>query len=73
MPEFTPFPFTLLGWETSGIEAAVIALEAKGVQFLRFSQLQQDAAGIWIAPGGVARVAWFKDPDGNILSISQHA
>ena len=72
IPEFTPFPFTLLGWETGGIEATVADLEEKGVQFLHFSQINQDPAGIWTAPSG-ARVAWFKDPDGNILSVSQHS
>lgn len=71
VPEFTPFPFTLLGWETSDIEVRVAELEQNGVQFLHFSQINQNAAGIWTAPSG-ARVAWFKDPDGNILSVSQH-
>ena len=71
VPEFTPFPFTLLGWETPDIENRVAELEEKGVQFLHFSQVNQDPAGIWTAPSG-ARVAWFKDPDGNILSVSQH-
>ena len=71
VPEFTPFPFTLLGWEIPDVEAKVAELEEKGVQFLRFSQINQDRAGIWTAPSG-ARVAWFKDPDGNILSVSQH-
>ena len=71
VPEFTPFPFTLLGWEIPDIEAKVAELEEKGVQFLRFSQLHQDERGIWTSPSG-ARVAWFKDPDGNILSVSQH-
>jgi catechol 2,3-dioxygenase-like lactoylglutathione lyase family enzyme len=71
VPEFTPFPFTLVGWETPDIEARVAELEERGVQFLHFSQVNQDRSGIWTAPSG-ARVAWFKDPDGNILSVSQH-
>jgi catechol 2,3-dioxygenase-like lactoylglutathione lyase family enzyme len=69
--DFTPFPFTILGWEVSGIEIVVAGLQEKGVTFERFSFLEQDKLGIWAAPGG-AKVAWFKDPDGNTLSVSQH-
>jgi catechol 2,3-dioxygenase-like lactoylglutathione lyase family enzyme len=68
---FTPAGFTVLGWQVTVIEATVSELEKKGVRFEKFSGLAQDESGIWIAPGG-AKVAWFKDPDGNILSISQH-
>ena len=71
-PEFTPLPFTLLGWEVPDIEAAVDDLAAKGVQFTRYSFLQQSPSGVWTAPGNAARVAWFPDPDGNLLSLSQH-
>jgi catechol 2,3-dioxygenase-like lactoylglutathione lyase family enzyme len=70
--EFTPFPFTVLGWEVEAIEKTVADLSAKGVAFERFPGLPQDPLGIWAAPGG-AKVAWFKDPDGNVLSVSQHA
>ena len=69
--EFTPFPFTVLGWEVEAIEQAVADLGAKGVTFERFPGLRQDPLGIWTAPAG-AKVAWFKDPDGNVLSVSQH-
>jgi catechol 2,3-dioxygenase-like lactoylglutathione lyase family enzyme len=69
-PEFTPFPFTLLGWRVAGIEAEVQALGAVGVTFERYPYFEQDALGIWTAPGG-AKVAWFKDPDGNTLSLTQ--
>jgi catechol 2,3-dioxygenase-like lactoylglutathione lyase family enzyme len=69
--DFMPFPFTILGWEVEDIELAAKELIAKGVQFSRFDGLQQNETGIWNAPGG-ARVGWFKDPDGNVLSISQH-
>jgi len=69
--EFTPFPFTVLGWEVEAIEQTVADLGAKGVAFERFPGLRQDPLGIWAAPGG-AKVAWFKDPDGNVLSVSQH-
>jgi catechol 2,3-dioxygenase-like lactoylglutathione lyase family enzyme len=69
--EFTPAKFTVFGWETPDIEAAVDALAAKGVAFERFGFFEQDARGIWTAPNG-NKVAWFKDPDGNMLSFSKH-
>jgi catechol 2,3-dioxygenase-like lactoylglutathione lyase family enzyme len=69
--EFTPAPFTIFGWEVTDIYATVAELTAKGVEFSRFSFLEQDEAGIWNAPGG-PKVAWFKDPDGNTLSLSYH-
>jgi catechol 2,3-dioxygenase-like lactoylglutathione lyase family enzyme len=68
--KFTPAAFTVLGWEVEGIQDTVAAMEKKGVKFERFPGLEQDALGIWTAPGG-AKVAWFKDPDGNILSVSE--
>jgi catechol 2,3-dioxygenase-like lactoylglutathione lyase family enzyme len=71
-PEFTPFPFTLLGWDVPDIDVAVNDLSARGVQFHRYGFLEQSPTGIWTAPGGAAKVAWFPDPDGNLLSISQH-
>ena len=73
VPEFTPFPFTLLGWEVPDIDTTVADLTAKGVQFARFSFLEQSPTGVWTAPGNVAKVAWFPDPDGNLLSLSQHS
>jgi catechol 2,3-dioxygenase-like lactoylglutathione lyase family enzyme len=69
--QFTPAPYTILGWQVKGIENMVTALLEKGVHFERFGFFQQDDLGIWIAPNG-AKVAWFKDPDGNTLSISEH-
>ncbi len=69
--EFTPFPFTVLGWRVPEIVFAVRELTAKGIVFERYHFLQQDADGIWTAPGG-AKIAWFNDPDGNILSLSYH-
>jgi catechol 2,3-dioxygenase-like lactoylglutathione lyase family enzyme len=68
---FTPAQFTILGWQVDHIEDAVRSLTTKEVTFERFPGLKQDELGIWTAPGG-DRVAWFKDPDGNILSLSQH-
>lgn len=66
--EFTPQPFTVLGWEVPDLRQAVIDLDANGVEFLRF-QPDQDDIGIWTAPNG-HQVAWFSDPDGNVLSLS---
>lgn len=69
--EFKPQPFTVLGWEVERIETTVERLMAAGVTFLRFPGMNDgDALGIWTAPGG-ARIAWFKDPDGNVLSVTQ--
>ncbi len=65
----TPQPFTVLGWKVPDIAAAVKGLAAAGVKFERYMDSQDDL-NIWTAPGG-AKVAWFKDPDGNILSITQ--
>ena len=70
-PDFKPAAFTILGWKVSGIEKVVAGLQGKGVTFERFSFFQQDKLGIWTAPTG-DKVAWFKDPDGNILSVSEH-
>jgi catechol 2,3-dioxygenase-like lactoylglutathione lyase family enzyme len=69
--DFTPFPFTILGWEVCNIEHEVATLAARGISFKRYQWLEQTDAGIWTAPGG-AKVAWFQDPDGNVLSLSQH-
>ena len=70
-PNFKPLPYTILGWEVRDISTAVKALEKRGVTFERFGFFEQDALGIWTAPTG-DKVAWFKDPDGNTLSVSQH-
>ena len=71
MKDFEPAQFTILGWQVSDIEDVVRALQQKGVRFEIFGFFKQDELGIWTAPTG-DKVAWFKDPDGNILSISQH-
>jgi catechol 2,3-dioxygenase-like lactoylglutathione lyase family enzyme len=68
---FTPHPFTILGWHVDNIGQAVAQLTAKGVAFQRYSFLEQTPDGIWTSPAG-AKVAWFHDPDGNTLSLSQH-
>jgi catechol 2,3-dioxygenase-like lactoylglutathione lyase family enzyme len=69
--ERPPIPGTVLGWQVSDVAAAVKDLMRAGVQFERYGFMQQDELGIWTTPTG-AKVAWFKDPDGNILSVSQH-
>jgi len=71
MKEFAPAQYTVLGWQVSEIEGMVRALAKRGVKFEIFGFFKQDALGIWTAPTG-DKVAWFKDPDGNILSVSQH-
>lgn len=69
--EHNPAPFTVLGWDVEGIEATVDELMAAGVEFLRFPGLNDtDPHAIWNAPSG-ARIAWFHDPDKNILSVTQ--
>jgi catechol 2,3-dioxygenase-like lactoylglutathione lyase family enzyme len=68
--EHRPDPFTVLGWDVDNIEAAVKSLTAAGVEFLRYPGLNDgDPLGIWNAPGG-ARIAWFQDPDRNVLSLT---
>jgi len=62
--------FTVLGWEVVNIRQCVNELKNKGVEFEKFSQLSQDELGVWCSPGG-ASIAWFKDPDGNTLSLTE--
>ena len=68
---FVPAPYTILGWQVEAIQATVAVLTERGVVFERYPGLEQDRLAIWTAPGG-AQVAWFKDPDGNLLSVSYH-
>ncbi|MBB5318534.1 VOC family protein [Tunturibacter empetritectus] len=69
---FTPAPFTILGWQVQDIHKSVADLSAKGLTFTRYPHFEQSPDGVWTAPGGTAKVAWFADPDGNTLSLSQH-
>ena len=71
VPELTPTSFTIFGWQVQDIIASVNELAAQGAEFTRYDFLEQDESGIWSAPSGT-KVAWFRDPDGNTLSISQH-
>jgi catechol 2,3-dioxygenase-like lactoylglutathione lyase family enzyme len=65
-----PHPFTVLGWEVSDIRRAITDLGKAGVVFERYDFLEQDDLGIWKAPSGTL-VAWFKDPDANLLSLAE--
>lgn len=68
---YEPQGHTNLGWRVSDIEAASDVLASAGVVFLRYEGMDQDNRGIWTTPSQ-DRIAWFADPDGNILSIGQH-
>ena len=63
-------PYTVLGWRVVDIEATVAALRAAGVAFHRYAGIEQDEHDTWRAPGG-SRIAWFADPDANVLSLQQ--
>jgi catechol 2,3-dioxygenase-like lactoylglutathione lyase family enzyme len=71
VPNFTPLQSTVLGWDVLDIQAVVAWLNQQGVACEKYPFVQDRELGIWNAPGG-AKVAWFKDPDGNVLSVSQH-
>jgi len=68
--ELAPAKYTILGWQVSDIIGVAKRLRKKGVNFEHYPGMKQDEIGIWNSPSG-ARVAWFKDPDGNTLSITQ--
>ncbi len=68
--EVRPQPYTVLGWQVNDATATARALANAGVRPERYPHVPQDEDGIWAAPGG-AKIAWFRDPDGNILSIAQ--
>lgn len=68
--ELVPAGYTVLGWLVPNLQETVRELISRSVVFQRFEGLEQDDLGIWSAPGG-AKVAWFRDPDGNTLSVTQ--
>ncbi|HSU17468.1 VOC family protein [Longimicrobium sp.] len=70
VPGFEPAPFTILGWDVADAHAAVRELRERGAEPLRYGGMEQDELGVWTSPAG-ARIAWFHDPDGNVLSITQ--
>ena len=71
VPTFTAPPSTVLGWQVPDAEAIVDWLVKRGVVFDKYPFVQDKERGIWTAPGG-SKIAWFKDPDGNVLSVSEH-
>lgn len=67
-PSLTPQPHTVLGWHVEDIDSTIRDLTTRGVQMKRYDHMEQDALGVWSS--GVAKVAWFEDPDGNVLSLT---
>jgi catechol 2,3-dioxygenase-like lactoylglutathione lyase family enzyme len=70
VPDFTPHEHTILGFTVPDVASTVKALRAKGVNFNTYQHISHDELGIWTAPGGAVCAAWFKDPDGNVLSVT---
>jgi len=70
VPELEPQAFTVLGWNVDNILLTIKSLNKKGVFCEKYNFMKQDDLGIWLSPGG-SKVAWFKDPDGNILSLAE--
>ena len=71
MPDHKAHPHPVLGWNVDDIGGAVEALRARGIAFTIFEGFGQDVLGIWTAPDGKTKIAFFADPDGNVLSLSQ--
>lgn len=70
VPDLKPHPFTALGWNVKDISAIIKYLNLNNILCEKYEFLQQDDLGIWISPNG-SKVAWFKDPDGNVLSLTE--
>lgn len=70
VPQLKPQMFTILGWDVDDIASEIKALNEKGIACEKYDFLEQDNSGIWTSPSG-AKVAWFKDFDGNILSLTE--
>lgn len=73
VPEFTPHPFTVLDWQVAEIKTAMDRLKAAEITFITYDFMEQDENGIWTVPGDGTQIAWFKDPDDNVLSVSQRS
>lgn len=71
MPDFQAHAQPVLGWDVEDMVDAVTMLRGKGIEFIVYEGMGQDEHGIWSAPGGGAKIAWFADPFGNLLSLSQ--
>jgi catechol 2,3-dioxygenase-like lactoylglutathione lyase family enzyme len=70
--DFRAVPYTVLGWEVEDVVAVVTWLKSRGVEVERYPWVPDKETGVWVTPNG-DKVAWFQDPDGNVLSVSQHA
>ncbi len=70
--ELRPHPFTVFGWTVADLDGVLLALSLAGVGALRYPGVEQSADGVCSTPGG-DRIAWFPDPDGNVLSLTQFA
>lgn len=70
VPDYTPHEHTILGFRVSDVPATVVALKDKGVEFQRYAHIPQNELGVCTLPGGNLRVAWFKDTEGNVLSVT---
>ncbi|MBI3838630.1 MAG: VOC family protein [Planctomycetia bacterium] len=68
--DLSPVNYTVLGWQVDDIRVTIEQLTARGVRFERYDGMAQNTQGIWTPPDG-SRVAWFKDPDGNALSLTE--
>ncbi|MGB7737775.1 MAG: VOC family protein [Steroidobacteraceae bacterium] len=71
LPDFHASPHPVLGWNVLDVVSTVRSMRDRGVVFTVYEGMGQDDLGIWTAPDGQAKVAWFADPDGNVLSLSQ--
>ena len=71
LPDYTPGPHPVLGWQVASIAARMAELRRAGVEFLVYPGMGQDEDGVWTAPDGMAKLAWFKDSEGNLLSLNQ--
>ena len=71
IPDHKPYPHPVLGWDVADIASAIRELGERGVAMSIYEGMGQDELGIWTAPDGVSKVAFFADPDGNVLSIAQ--
>jgi catechol 2,3-dioxygenase-like lactoylglutathione lyase family enzyme len=71
LPDFKPSPHPVLGWNVRDMTSTVTSMRERGVSFTVYPGMGQDELGIWTGPDGRVKVAWFADPDGNVLSLSQ--
>lgn len=71
IPDYAPHPHPVVGWNVADIDAAVTTLGEQGVAFIHYDGMGQDERGVWTSPDGLRRIAFFADPDGNILMLSQ--